>query len=205
MRSFVVTIAVSCVSLLGSCRDQKVGLPAGIQNKEKDLSDSLYRLFFGTGSYTGQMLECHDTLTAGKKEIRLLRFVGKRKEGNYKRELELKNGYYSDTVEAGMVHRYQLDKTLAWINSASQLAFVPAADTVKLNGEGYFETRRPLTVFVNDTIKIVISKNSRVNIEAYKTSLMLADITLLQGEFTVTANHIVTNKFQIGQAIIDHL
>jgi hypothetical protein len=150
----------------------------------------IFGLFIIVGC-KNQMTERNYILTAGTIKIPLTRFSEKGREPA-KNELQLKDGYYFDTIEAGAVHKYQVDTTISWINSASIFSFKPSGDTVRLWGEGFFETTgKPLIVLIDDTIKVIINKNSKVNIEAYKTALKegylteLAHATLVKGEFTV--------------------
>ena len=146
---------------------------------------------FLSGSCKNQMKAHNYILSAGTLTIPSTRFSAKGKE-YLNKELQMKAGYYFDSVEAEAVQKYQVDKTVAWINSVSSFSFIPSGDTIKLCGEGYFETTiNPVTVIIEDTIKVTIHKFSRVNIDAYKKPIdpvcltMLAEATIVTGECTV--------------------
>jgi hypothetical protein len=196
--SFIV--ATYTILLINGCT-YNTGRPIPHPAKKEDpvnydiskLKDSIYRMYFGSDDdYITRVSEHNDFRITGQRKIPFTKFVGKSKLERFDKELQLSNGYYFDTVESGFIHKYTLGETIAWVNSASLFSFVPAGDTIKLRGEAYFETSsKPLTIFIEDSIKIIVSKNSKVNLSAYKIPLnpktltQLAEGTLLEGEFIV--------------------
>lgn len=197
MKSIFVLVTVSFTScVIAGCENRNIKSTADILDNQsvvkKSPRDSLYGMFFGSNNYLPDVAKFSDTRIAGEHKIPLTKYIGTDKLEETNRQLQLSNGYYSDTIEAGIIHKYHFSKTIAWINSASLFAFVPTGDTVKLCGEGYFETtNKPLTILIEDTIKVIANKYSKLNLTAYKTPLQtnylteLAMATLVKGEFTV--------------------
>lgn len=209
---FTVTFILLLVACANTDDEQSYDPCREYNVQKKRIRDSLYYLYFGcNGVYTSFTQDANHLRIAGSHTIPITKYCGKSSSRPLAVELKYNNGYYFDTVEAGVVHQYLLGTTNLWVNSASLIAFSPSGDTIKLCGEGYFETcDKPLTILVDDTVSILLDKKSSVNIEAYKTAQdcpflkSLAVATILKGRLIViNGSSIDTVTSQLSRIFIN--